>query len=172
MRANGHLSALCLAVLVGGGVDMEIKSPAFPHDAAIPSRYTCDGADQSPPLSFSGVPEGTKSFALIMDDPDAPNGTWVHWVVWNIPSKTRSLAESVQKSATLPDGTHQGVNDFQRTGYGGPCPPGGTHRYYFKLYALDQPLELKGGSTKKDLETSMQGHILGQAELIGKYTRR
>jgi len=151
---------------------MDIKSQAFVPGALIPPKYTCDGADVSPPLSFTGAPAGTKSFALIADDPDAPMGTWVHWVAWNIPAGTRSLEEGVPKKETLPDGVRQGSNDFRRVGYGGPCPPSGTHRYFFRLYALDAALNLPATATKQDLEKAMQEHILAQAELMGKYTRR
>ena len=151
---------------------MDIKSQAFVPGALIPPKYTCDGADVSPPLSFTGAPAGTKSFALIADDPDAPMGTWVHWVAWNIPAGTRSLEEGVPKKETLPDGARQGSNDFRRVGYGGPCPPSGTHRYFFRLYALDVTPKLPSTATRQDLEKAMQGHILGQADLMGKYTRR
>jgi Raf kinase inhibitor-like YbhB/YbcL family protein len=161
-----------LAALVGGGATMEIKSQAFAHGAPIPSKYTCDGADVSPPLSWAGAPAATRSFALIADDPDAPSGTWVHWVAWNIPAGTQSLPEGLPKKEALPGEGRQGITDFGRTGYGGPCPPSGTHRYYFKLYALDATLELPATTTKKDLERAMQGHIRGQAELMGTYSRR
>ena len=172
MRGNGLFLCLYLAVLAGGDLKMEIKSPAFRDGGSIPPMYTCDGADLSPPLTFNAPPKGTRSLALIVDDPDAPAGIWVHWVAWNIPPGARSLEEGVQKSATLPDGTHQGVNDFGRVGYGGPCPPSGTHRYFFKLYALDRSLDLKPTTTSRDLQTSMQGHVLAQAEVIGRYARR
>ena len=151
---------------------MEITSPAFSPGALIPPKHSCDGADVSPPLSFSGIPAGTRSLALISDDPDAPVGTWVHWVAWNLPADARSLEEGVPKKETLASGAKQGTNDFGRAGYGGPCPPSGTHRYFFKLYALDTTLNLPATATKKDLEKAMQGHILAQAELMGKYARR
>jgi Raf kinase inhibitor-like YbhB/YbcL family protein len=151
---------------------MEIRSPAFAHGALIPSKFTCDGADASPPLSISGSPAGTKSLALIADDPDAPLGTWVHWVVWNIPAGAKSLQEGVPGKETLPDGARQGTTDFRRVGYGGPCPPSGTHRYFFKLYALDTTLDLRATATKRDLEKAMEGHVLAKAELMGKYSRR
>lgn len=149
----------------------EIKSNAFTNENAIPPKYTCDGANLSPPLSWSDAPSGTKSYALIADDPDAPAGTWVHWVVWNIPHNTSNLKEGMEKAPKFPDGTRQGVNDFKRTGYGGPCPPGGTHRYYFKLYALDLTLEIPANATKAILEAAMKGHILSQATLLGTYSR-
>jgi len=151
---------------------MEITSQAFTSGSLIPSRHTCDGANVSPPLSFSGAPPGTKSLALISDDPDAPGGTWVHWVVWNIPADAPGLKENVPARDKLPDGIRQGTTDFRRIGYGGPCPPSGTHRYSFKLYALDTTLDLPASTVKQALETAMQGHVLAQAELMGKYARR
>lgn len=150
---------------------MEIKSQAFAQGGLIPAKHTCDGADVSPPLAWSGAPAGTKSFALISDDPDAPVGTWVHWVMWNIPAEARALEENVPKKDTLPNGARQGTTDFKRIGYGGPCPPSGIHRYYFKLYALDAALDLQASTTRKVLEKTMQGHILAQAELMGTYSR-
>ncbi|MBI3292291.1 MAG: YbhB/YbcL family Raf kinase inhibitor-like protein [Elusimicrobia bacterium] len=151
---------------------MELKSSAFEAGGAIPAKYTCEGPDVSPPLSWSDVPTGTKTLALIMDDPDAPMGTWVHWVAWDIPATARSLDEDIPKRDTLANGMKQGTTDFRRIGYGGPCPPSGTHRYFFKLYALDTTLNLPNSTTKKDLERAMQGHILKQAELMGTYRRK
>lgn len=151
---------------------MEIKSSVFDEGDMIPKRYTCDDADISPPLSWIGAPEGTKSFALISDDPDAPVGTWVHWVIFNIPANVGELPEMVPPSNTLSDGTKQGTNDFRKIGYGGPCPPGGTHRYYFKLYALDTELSLDAGATKADVTRAMQGHILAECRLMGRYSRQ
>ncbi len=151
---------------------MELTSSAFRAGDMIPSTYTCDGQDISPPLSWSDPPTGTISFALISDDPDAPRGTWVHWVIWNIPTSARALEEHFPKTAALPNGVKQGTTDFHRVGYGGPCPPSGTHRYFFKLYALDTTLNLPSSTTKKDLEKAMQGHILAQTELMGTYRRR
>jgi len=151
---------------------MELKSRAFAQGAAIPARHTCDGPDLSPPIEWSDPPASAKSFALISDDPDAPGGTWVHWVVWNIPSGARALPEGVPQKASLPDGTTQGTNDFDRVGYGGPCPPSGTHRYFFRLYALDAALSLPPSAGKDDLEKAMKGHIIARAELMGKYARR
>jgi hypothetical protein len=151
---------------------MELKSSAFEAGGLIPKPYTCDGQDASPPLSWSDVPNGAKSLALIADDPDAPMGTWVHWVAWNIPATVRVLEAHVPKQDSLPNGMKQGTSDFRRVGYGGPCPPSGTHRYFFKLYALDTTVTLPPSTTKKDLEKVMQGHILQQAELMGKYTRQ
>jgi len=151
---------------------MELKSSAFEAGGMIPKKYTCDGPDASPPLNWSDVPAKAKSLALIVDDPDAPMGTWVHWVAWNIPPDARSLDEGVPKKDSLPNGMKQGTTDFRSIGYGGPCPPSGTHRYFFKLYALDTALNLPPSTTKKDLERAMQGHVLRQVELIGKYARK
>jgi Raf kinase inhibitor-like YbhB/YbcL family protein len=150
---------------------MEIKSSAFGSGEMIPAKYTCDGADFSPQLEWSGSPAGTRSFALICDDPDAPMGTWVHWVIYDIPPTATMLAEGITREKDLPGGGTQGINDFRKIGYGGPCPPGGTHRYFFKLYALDAMLGLKPGITKDQLLTAMRGHILGEAQLMGTYKR-
>ncbi|MER3424119.1 MAG: YbhB/YbcL family Raf kinase inhibitor-like protein [Nitrospiraceae bacterium] len=154
------------------GQEMKLMSSAFQQGKMIPQQYTCDGSDISPPLTWSDPPQGTQSFALIADDPDAPRGTWVHWVVWNIPATVRSLEESVPRQESLATGAKQGMTDFKKIGYGGPCPPSGTHRYFFKLYALDAMLNLPTGTTKAELEKAMQGHILGQAELMGTYQRK
>jgi hypothetical protein len=151
---------------------MELKSSAFEAGGIIPKKHTCDGPDVSPPLSWSDVPGGAKSLALIADDPDAPMGTWVHWVAWNIPPNARGLEEGVPKKDSLPNGMKQGTTDFRSIGYGGPCPPSGTHRYFFKLYALDASLNLPPSTTKKDLERAMQGHLLQQVALMGKYARK
>ncbi|HYS04644.1 MAG TPA: YbhB/YbcL family Raf kinase inhibitor-like protein [Candidatus Dormibacteraeota bacterium] len=151
---------------------MELKSPAYAHGAPIPLEYTCDGKDISPPLSFTGTAPGTRSLALIADDPDAPVGTWIHWVAWNIPAGVGSLPANLPKKAALQDGTRQGMNDFRRAGYGGPCPPSGTHRYFFRLYALDVTLDLPDTTTRKDLDRAMRGHILAEAELLGTCSRR
>jgi len=157
-----------------GGNNMEIKitSSAFAEGGMIPPKYTCDGRDISPPLGWDAVPEGTKSIALISDDPDAPMGTWVHWVLFNLPAETRKLEEKIPPDKTLPSGAKQGITDFGRVGYGGPCPPGGTHRYFFKIYALDTKLDLAAGAKKHELLKAMEGHILGQGQLIGKYKRK
>ncbi|NOX87639.1 MAG: YbhB/YbcL family Raf kinase inhibitor-like protein [Calditrichaeota bacterium] len=157
----------------GGSVKtMKLTSSVFEEGSMIPSKYTCDGADVSPPLAWSDVPDKTKSFALISDDPDAPMGTWVHWVIYNIPDSVRQLPEGVPADEKLKNGAVQGTNDFRRIGYGGPCPPSGVHRYYFKLYALDTMLNLKPGATKAELLKAMEGHILGKTELMGKYSRK
>jgi|SRR5436309_5781644 len=150
---------------------MRIESAAFAPDSLIPSVHTCDGKDLSPPLSWSEPPQGTRSFALICDDPDAPMGTWVHWIAWNIPPGSGGLSQGIPKSGELTDGTRMGTNDFRRLGYGGPCPPSGTHRYFFRLFALDQVLELPAGATRMELEHAMLGHVLAQAEIMGKYRR-
>jgi Raf kinase inhibitor-like YbhB/YbcL family protein len=159
----------------GQGMSMKIESSAFAHNGDIPQRFTCDGQDLSPPLTWSGVPEDAKSLVLIVDDPDAPDPkapktTWVHWVLYNIPASASGLPEGVS-SAALPAGTAEGINDWKRTGYGGPCPPTGRHRYFHKLYALDTVLPGLNKPTKAQLEKAMQGHILAQAELIGLYQR-
>lgn len=154
-----------------GGYAMDLKSTAFSEGGMIPAHYTCDGRDVSPPLTWAKAPSGTKSFAIICDDPDAPGGTWVHWVYYDIPSTTTGLAENITKSADPPSGGKQGINDFGKAGYGGPCPPGGTHRYFFRLYALDAVLGLPAGTGKQKLLKVMEGHVLGQAQLMGKYKR-
>ncbi len=155
---------------------LELRSPAFDHNGEIPVRYTCEGQDVSPPLEWSGVPEGTKSLVLIVDDPDAPDPaaprmTWVHWVLYNIPPTATGLPEGVEPS-DLPPGTRQGLNDWKRTGYGGPCPPIGRHRYFHKLYALSEVLPDLGTPTKAELLRAMEGKILDQAELVGTYQRK
>lgn len=157
-----------------GGKKMafEIKSSAFKNNEMIPPVYTCDGKDISPPLSWNDAPAGTKSFALINDDPDAPVGTWDHWLIYSIPAGTHELAENMPKDAQLKNGAKQGKNGWGKTGYGGPCPPSGVHRYFFKLYALDAELSLPAGATKQQVESAMKGHILAEAQLIGKYTRK
>ena len=155
---------------------MKLTSPDFKNQGEIPSVFTCDGKDMSPALSWSQVPEGTKSFALIVDDPDAPDPanpkmTWVHWVLYNIPESSNSLPKGV-KTENLPQGTREGLTDWKRTGYGGPCPPIGKHRYFHKLYALDTLLPNLQRPTKAQLEKAMEGHILDKAELIGLYQKK
>jgi Raf kinase inhibitor-like YbhB/YbcL family protein len=154
---------------------LTVTSPAFSHNGEIPKHYTCDGEDISPALEWSGLPGGTKSVALIVDDPDAPDPaapkmTWVHWVLYNMPPDAPGLAEAVQ-SPDLPAGTREGLNDWKRTGYGGPCPPIGRHRYFHKLYALDVVLPDLREPSKKELEEAMEGHILSRAEIVGTYQR-
>jgi len=150
---------------------MQLTSPAFKEGEMIPKKYTCDGADVSPPLRWTSMPPGTQSLALICDDPDAPMGTWVHWVYYDIPGGTEGMPEKVDPQENPASGGIQGTNDFRRIGYGGPCPPGGTHRYFFKLYALDRMLKLAPGATKQQLLKAMENHILGEARLMGKYRR-
>jgi Raf kinase inhibitor-like YbhB/YbcL family protein len=154
-----------------GGKTMEIKSSSFIHEDMIPAKYTCDGQNISPPLFWSGAPEKTKSFALICDDPDAPVGLWVHWVFFDIPAKVNSLPENLSRQEEIAGLGKNGKNTSRHLGYDGPCPPGGTHRYYFKLYALDTILNLKAGLTKDELLVAMKGHILAEAQLMGRYKR-
>ncbi|MBN1579008.1 MAG: YbhB/YbcL family Raf kinase inhibitor-like protein [Chitinispirillaceae bacterium] len=154
-----------------GGAAMKVTSSAFAEGGMIPKKYTCDDINISPALQWSDAATETKSFALICDDPDAPMGTWVHWVVYNIPAKSNGLPEKAPAVDTLPDGTRQGVNDFRKTGYGGPCPPGGIHRYFFKVYALDTQLTAEKGMTKAKLLKAMEGHVLAEAQVMGKYKR-
>ena len=154
---------------------MKLTSSAFADGERIPVKHTCDGDDLSPPLAWSGVPAGTKSFAIICDDPDAPGKTWVHWVVYGLPAEVRSLPEGVAALEVLHKygGAEQGINDSSSVGYGGPCPPRGKpHRYYFKLYALKEPPEVEAGATKADLERAMAGKIVDQAQLMGMYQRK
>ncbi len=156
-------------------MSLTLTSPAFSHDGEIPKRYTCEGEDLSPPLKWSAAPEGAKSLALIVDEPDAPDPaapqmTWVHWVLYDIPAAAGGLAEAVARE-DLPAGTREGRNDWRRTGYGGPCPPIGRHRYFHKLYALDVVLPDLGAPTKAQLEAAMEGHILDQAQLVGTYQK-
>jgi Raf kinase inhibitor-like YbhB/YbcL family protein len=170
------LSASALAVLAGGPVmALDIHSTAFAPGGAIPSKFSCEGRDVSPPLAWSDVPKGTKSLVLIVDDPDAPDPrapkmTWVHWVLFNLPPGATGLAEAVAPDA-LPPGTLEGLNDWKRTGYGGPCPPIGRHRYFHKLYALDRELEGLERPTKAQVEAAMKGHVLAHAELVGTYEK-
>ncbi len=146
--------------------ELKLSSTAFQNNGFIPSKYTCDGRDINPPLVIENVPPGTKSLALIVDDPDAPGGTWVHWVSWNIAPDIKEIKEN-----DTPKGSAAGLNDFNRQAYGGPCPPSGTHRYFFKLYALDTALDLPSGTRKADIEKTMKGHVISQAQIIGLYKR-
>ncbi|MFH1791951.1 MAG: YbhB/YbcL family Raf kinase inhibitor-like protein [Candidatus Omnitrophota bacterium] len=160
--------------LATGGVSMglEIKSKAFKNGEYIPAKYTCNGDDVSPPLSWDGAPNGTKSFALICNDPDAPGGNWVHWVVYCIPADVAGLKEGMPKAGILDNGAKQGMTDFRGFGYGGPCPPPGKpHRYFFRLYALDIMPDLMPGLSKRELQRNIQAHVLGKAELIGLFKR-
>jgi len=163
-----------LPALVWGDATMNLTSSAFTHQGEIPADFTCQGRNVSPPLSWSSLPAGTRSLALIVDDPDAPDPgapkmTWVHWVLYNLPPDASGLAEG---ASSLPPGTREGLNDWKRTGYGGPCPPIGRHRYFHKLYALDTVLPDLGKPDKAKLEKAMQGHILDKAELVGTYQKR
>jgi Raf kinase inhibitor-like YbhB/YbcL family protein len=150
-----------------------VKSPAFAEDGPIPAKYTGDGKDVSPPLTWSGVPHGTRSLVLLCEDPDAPRGTWSHWVLFNLPAETRELAEGLPAEATLPAGGVQGSNDFGKIGYGGPAPPPGKpHRYYFKLTALNTTLNLSAGAKRQEVLSAMEGHVLGEGWLMGVYGRK
>jgi len=148
----------------------QITTTAFRDGGSIPKKFTCDGGDVSPALSWTDPPAGTRSLAIIVDDPDAPGGVWVHWVLYDLPPDTRKLSEAVAKSPQLPNGALQGRNDFGKIGYNGPCPPrGASHRYFFKLYALDSKTGLRTGAAKADLERAIRGHVLAETELIGKF---
>jgi Raf kinase inhibitor-like YbhB/YbcL family protein len=151
---------------------LKLESPAFASGSAIPAAYTCVGADKSPPLSWSGAPDAAKSIALIVDDPDAPHGTWVHWVLYDVPAHAKALPEGIAKNPRLPDGTKQGVNDFGRIGYNGPCPPGGRpHHYHFRLFVLDSVLDVKPGATAAELEATIRSHVAAKTELVGTFGR-
>ena len=166
--AGGAVAILLSAIasFAAGGATMKITSSAFHEGANIPSKFTCDGSDTSPPLQIAGVPSGAKSLVLIVDDPDAPSGLFTHWLVWNIPSQTGSIAEG-----SAPQGV-QGANDFGKSGYRGPCPPPGTHRYSFKIFALDRELELRSGAKRSQVDAAMKGHVIAQGELVGLYAKR
>jgi Raf kinase inhibitor-like YbhB/YbcL family protein len=155
----------------GNSMKLEIRSTAFDEGGSIPRKYTCDGTDISPPLSWMQPPEETKSLVLICDDPDAPMGTWVHWVLYGLSPDTLALPEDVPDKKEVLGGARQGTNDFHKIGYGGPCPPGGTHRYYFKLYAIDSEPGLNSGATKKEVLDSIEGHVLAEGQLMGRYSR-
>jgi len=162
-------SAILLAAIASfaaGGAKMKITSSAFQQGGNIPSKFSCDGANTSPPLEIGDVPSGAKSLVLIVDDPDAPSGLFTHWVVWNISPQTSTIAEG-----STPKGV-QGTNDFGKSGYGGPCPPSGTHRYYFKIFALDRELDLPFGAKRGQLDTAIKGHVIAQGELMGRYSRK
>ncbi|MDI3484247.1 MAG: hypothetical protein PWQ74_834 [Methanobacteriaceae archaeon] len=150
---------------------LKIRSTAFNDGERIPKKYTCDGEDISPPLIWEDIPEGTVTLALISDDPDAPSKTWTHWLIFNIPPELNGLPEGVEKVGELENGIIQGFNDFGRIGYGGPCPPFGVHRYFFKLYALDSSLDLEPGTSKEELLEAMEGHIIEKTQMIGLYSR-
>ena len=152
-------------------MEIKLESSAFKDGQSIPKQYTCDGVNISPPLEWKGIPKNAKTLAIICDDPDAPAGTWVHWVVYNLPADDMGLIENTPATQNLTGGGLQGKNDFGKVGYNGPCPPSGTHRYFFKLYALDAELDLKPGATKSDLLKAMEGHVVAQGELVGTYSR-
>jgi len=167
-----HNAFFSFVIEAEAAMSLTISSSSFTNGGNLAQKFTCDGADLSPSLSWSDPPHGTQSFALLVDDPDAPVGNWNHWAIWNVPATARGLAEGTHKEAELSDGSRQGQNDFRKTGYNGPCPPPGKpHRYYFKLYALDTNMDLKPDATKKDVEAAMKGHILAQAEWMGRYRR-
>jgi Raf kinase inhibitor-like YbhB/YbcL family protein len=150
---------------------MKLASSAFTEGQAIPRQYTCDGINISPPLEWTGIPKSAKTLAIVADDPDAPAGTWAHWVIYNLPADTMGMIENVPAMEEIKGGGLQGKNDFEKIGYGGPCPPSGTHRYFFKIYALDSELPLKAGATKADVEKAMSGHVLAQAQLMGTFRK-
>ena len=160
------IALVAMASLAAGGGKMKVTSSAFKEGAEIPSKFTCDGADTSPPLQIADIPSEAKSLALVVDDPDAPSGLFTHWLVWNIPPQTSSVREG-----SAPKGV-QGTNDFGKSGYGGPCPPSGTHRYYFKVFALDRELDLPFGAKRGQLDAAMKGHVVAQGDLIGRYSRQ
>lgn len=151
--------------------ELVLTSTAFKEGQALPRQYTCDGVNISPPLEWTGVPKAAKTIAIIADDPDAPGGTWVHWVLYNIPADNIGFVENVPATENLKAGGFQGKNDFGKIGYGGPCPPSGEHRYFFKIYAVDGELPLKAGATKAEVEKAMEGHVLAQGQLMGTYRR-
>lgn len=160
------IALAAIASFAAGGAKMKITSSAFQEGANIPSKFTCDGANTSPPLQIADVPSDAKTLALITDDPDAPSGLFTHWTVWNIPVQTGSIGEG-----NVPKGV-QGINDFGKSGYGGPCPPSGTHRYYFKIFALDRDLDLPFGAKRDQLDAAMKGHVIAQGQLMGRYSRK
>ena len=186
MMNRSTLSLACLAGLAvtllahaeppkpsAASASLSVTSSAFPAGGSIPAKYSCEGANVSPALEWSGTPATTKSLALLCEDPDAPAGTWTHWVLFNLPASTTALPEKMDTAATLSSGAKQGTNDFQKTGYGGPCPPPGKpHRYFFRLYALDIDLALKPGATRKDLLHAMEHHIVAEGQLMGTYQRK
>lgn len=150
---------------------IQITSPVFEDGGEIPKKYTCDDLDVSPPIEWMDMPEGTRTLAIVCDDPDAPMKTWIHWIIFNIPGDVRCLPENVPPEKELANGAKQGMNDFHKVGYGGPCPPSGMHRYFFKIYALDTSLDLPPGVSKSHLMIAMEGHVLAEAHLMGTYTR-
>jgi Raf kinase inhibitor-like YbhB/YbcL family protein len=160
------IALVALASFAAGEAKMKITSSAFQEGGNIPSKFTCDGGDSSPPLQIAEIPSGAKSLVLVVDDPDAPSGLFTHWIVWNISPQTNAIAEG-----SAPKGV-QGTSDFGKSGYGGPCPPSGTHRYYFKIFALDRELNLPSGTKRNQLDAAMKGHVVTQGELMGRYSRK
>lgn len=160
------VAASVLSSLAAGGGKMKISSSAFKQGGNIPSQFTCDGSDKNPALQIEGIPAGAKSLALIVDDPDAPSGLFTHWLVWNISPQTTAISEGAAPKAI------EGTNDFGKSGYGGPCPPSGTHRYFFKIFALDRELDLPAGAKRKDLDAKISGHVIAQGELMGRYSKQ
>jgi Raf kinase inhibitor-like YbhB/YbcL family protein len=160
------IALVALASFAAGEAKMKITSSAFQEGGNIPSKFTCDGGDSSPPLQIAEIPSGAKSLVLVVDDPDAPSGLFTHWIVWNISPQTNAIAEG-----SAPKGV-QGTSDFDKSGYGGPCPPSGTHRYYFKIFALDRELNLPSGTKRNQLDAAMKGHVVAQGELMGRYSRK
>jgi hypothetical protein len=165
---SGAVAILLTAIasFAAGGARMKVTSSAFQEGSNIPSKFTCDGSDSSPPLQITGVPSEAKTLVLIADDPDAPGGLFTHWLVWNVPPQTNSIAEG-----SAPKGVH-GTNDFGKSGYRGPCPPPGTHRYSFKIFALDRELDLGSGAKRSQVDAAMKGHVIAQGELVGRYARK
>ena len=166
IAATSAILVAAIASFAAGGAKMKVTSSAFQQGANIPSKFSCDGPNTSPPLQISDVPTEAKSLVLIVDDPDAPNGLFTHWVVWNISPQATTIAEG-----STPKGV-QGTNDFGKSGYGGPCPPSGTHRYYFKVFALDRELDLPVGAKRSQLDSAIKGHVIAQGELMGRYSRK
>ena len=160
------ISLVALASFAAGGARMKITSSAFQEGGNIPPKFTCDGGDSSPPLRIAEIPSGAKTLALVVDDPDAPSGLFTHWIVWNISPQTNAIAEG-----SAPQGV-QGTNDFGKSGYGGPCPPSGTHRYYFKIFALDRELNLPSGTKRNQLDAAMKGQVVAQGEVMGRYAKQ
>jgi hypothetical protein len=165
---SGAVAILLTAIasFAAGGARMKVTSSAFQEGSNIPSKFTCDGSDSSPPLQITGVPSEAKTLVLIADDPDAPGGLFTHWLVWNVPPQTNSIAEG-----SAPKGVH-GTNDFGKSGYRGPCPPPGTHRYSFKIFALDRELDLGSGAKRSQVDAAIKGHAIAQGELVGRYARK
>src|SRR5216117_3230155 len=166
ITAGAAILLAAIASFAAGGAKMKITSSAFQEGGNILSKFTCDGSDTSPPLQIADIPSGAKSLALTVDDPDAPNGLFTHWMVWNIPPQAGAIAEG-----STPKGV-QGTNDFGKSGYGGPCPPSGAHRYYFRVFALDRELDLHSGAKRSQLDAAMKGHVIAQGELMGRYSRK